>query len=78
MNGTDLTDAMRKALELARDEGAVYAGQNVRRGGLVSKVNSSVLRALERRGLLKLQISPDGGMMGRLTPGPAALGWVTP
>lgn len=66
---TNITPSMTKALEFAQRHGAVHAGANVKRGHVV-RFPASVLRALERRGLLSLQISPDGGMMGTLAPRP--------
>lgn len=55
----DVTEPQRNALIELAEYGAVHPGRS--RWGFV---NVSTLLALKRRGLLKLQRSPDGGMMG--------------
>lgn len=62
-----INDAQQKALDYAAENGCVFAGENVTSRGSCFQVAASTLRALERRGFLTVQISPDGGMMGRPT-----------
>lgn len=64
----DLTPAMKQAVELARRNGAVFAGfgNEISRGSCTT-VAASTIAALVRRGILTKRISPDGGMMGVLT-----------
>jgi hypothetical protein len=57
---------MQKAIELAKLNGAVFAGWNEYKG-IRTKVSSSTLYGMERRDLLVITVGPDGGMMGRLT-----------
>ena len=59
-----LTVAMRYALATAKERGFVVAGADAI-GGKIVRTSAATLQALERRGLLKLSISPAGGMMGR-------------
>lgn len=63
-----MTPTMKEALFLAARNGAVWPGNGneIEPGGLV-KVNAMVIKALAARGLLTLQISPEGGAMGVLT-----------
>jgi hypothetical protein len=62
-----ITANMEQALMEARASGVVHAGKSVDWRGRTSRHAASTLRALAQRGLLSLAISPDGGMMGRLT-----------
>lgn len=62
-----MTNAQIVALQAASESGAVCAGYNTRRNGSRFYVAYPTLRALHRRGLLALVISPDGGVMGRIT-----------
>jgi LDH2 family malate/lactate/ureidoglycolate dehydrogenase len=64
MDTTTLTVSMEKALAWARAHGVIFAGTNIRNGCQVTFA-ASVIRALARRGLVTLAISPDGGMMAR-------------
>lgn len=61
-----LTDAMEKALDIAKLNGAVFAGYNVVNGCRYTVVVSTII-ALERRGMLVTSIHTDGGVMGRRT-----------
>lgn len=57
---------MEKAIEIAKRNGAVFAGKNGNgKGGLVT-VSASTIRGLELRGLVTVSIGPDGGMMTKL------------
>jgi len=61
-----MTKPMEKAIEIAKCNGAVFAGKNSNgRGGLVT-VSVSTIRGLERRDLVVVSIGPDGGMMAKL------------
>ena len=62
-----LTAKMEYALNEAKASGVVFAGANTDRRGRITRHAVSTLRALHARGLLKLEISPDGWMMGCLT-----------
>lgn len=62
-----LTPTMSMALGLALKHGAVWAGRNETTHGGYRTVSTPTLFGLERRGLLVLQASPDGTMMGRPT-----------
>lgn len=63
-----ITQSMEKALMLAARNGAVFAGggNEVARGSCCS-LSAITIKALAARGWVTLQISPDGGMMGRIT-----------
>jgi hypothetical protein len=63
----ELTLKMQQALLEAKASGSVFAGNNVDRRGRMMRHAASTLRALASRGLLTLNIGPDGGTMGRLT-----------
>ena len=62
-----LTAAMQSAMEWIDRDGFVYAGTNVHKGRQYN-IAASTLRGLERRGLVALQVSPDGGMMAKKAP----------
>jgi hypothetical protein len=69
----DLSLSARAALALgARLGGWLCAGTTVLGGKLV-RTNAGTLRGLARRGLVTLDLSPDGGMSARLTPAGKAL-----
>lgn len=63
----DLTKPMIVALRIAKECGSVIAGRNVDRVGRSAVVAASVLRGLERRGLVQLCLDTEGGMGARLT-----------
>ncbi len=64
---TELNAKREKALALAKRNGAVFAGHgNEESWGCYRRVSASTIRALERRGLVKTRISPDGGLMATL------------
>ena len=61
-----LTKSMEKALELARRNGAVFAGKgNESSPGGYWTVSASTVRALAARGLLTLSRSADDNLYGR-------------
>ena len=68
----DLSEAGRHARRLAYALDGVCAGTMVL-GGRLERVNAGTLRALDRRRLVALSLSPDGGMMARLTDAGRAL-----
>lgn len=55
-----------RALAIAHAAGAVVAGYQIERGSR-TRVQASTIQSLARQGLVTLDISPDGGMQGRLT-----------
>lgn len=59
-----MTPAMLRAMGILEARGTVFAGCQTEGDG--QPINASTLRALERRGLVRLGLSPDGGMMARL------------
>lgn len=62
-----LSQPMILALQRAIKSGAVFAGTGASERGAVERHSAKALQGLERRGLLTLHISPDGGTMGRPT-----------
>jgi len=61
-----LTETMRKALELARRNGAVFAGKgNESSPGGYWTVAASTIRALAARELVVIAQSADGDLYGR-------------
>jgi hypothetical protein len=60
----ELTKAMQDAMEWVNRDGFVYAGYNVHKGRRFM-IYTSTLHALEKRGLVTIQTSPDGGLMAR-------------
>ena len=64
----NLTEHQRNALVILAESGAVFPGPQIRKGCVWARVNVSTLIALKRRGLLHLQLGPDGGMMGVQVP----------
>jgi len=63
MKNTELTPKMQQILDLVTKRGGMFAGHDVDDRGWQINVPASTLRALEKRGLITLSISPDGGMM---------------
>lgn len=61
------TPAQQAAMTRILRDGFVYAGTNTHKGR-VERTAASTLRALERKGLVVLSLSPDGGMMARCAP----------
>lgn len=60
-----MTEAMVKALAIAKRDGMVVAGAGSH-AGRVERVNARTIDALVRRGLLVRRFGPDGGMAGVL------------
>lgn len=70
--GTPMSQMMKHHLAIAvRDGGAIVAGASEHKGR-VEYHFAATLMALASRGLVKLNIGPDGTTMARLT----AAGWV--
>ncbi len=61
-----LTYSAEKVLAIAARDGAVIAGKSEHRGA-VERVSASTIQSLAADGLVTLGLSPDGGVMGRLT-----------
>jgi hypothetical protein len=61
-----LTAKQRVALDTALRNGAVFAGKSENKGH-ASSVAATTVMALKRRGLLDIQIGPNGGLTGRPT-----------
>lgn len=62
-----LTREMAMVLVRAKALGGVVAGRTVDRLGRIVVNNPSSVLALERRGLVRTKIGPDGGMAAELT-----------
>lgn len=63
----DLSEASRAALKTAgQSKGYLVAGTTVIAGRLV-RTNASTLRSLEKRGIVQLRLSNEGGMSAQLT-----------
>jgi hypothetical protein len=57
-----LTNKMKAAMALATENGCVFSGTDVIAGRVV-RVSAGTLRALERLGLVSIEIAPDDGIV---------------
>ena len=62
---TNLTAEMRRALDIATNDGVVFSGAYITEGCRKKDISGSTLQALAARGLVTLHIGPDGTMMAR-------------
>lgn len=69
-NASNLTESMKVALEICDDKGVVYSGYNPGSGRPSYRVSASVIRGLERRGLVKVSVESGGSLAAVRTRSP--------